>query len=853
MILALLASVLVIVGLAAPPTFAAPSGEGQIIITFDAPEGVPGLVTLTSKSNSLFAMKSADGPTSVTLDSPVGRYDVVAQPVMSGTKRYVGILSQHSVQIGNERTTRLTVRYALSKSVQEVHLTALTSTSIGLTWNAPAGTSVKVRRVEGDLPATSPSQGVAVRVSGSSLTDAGLKPGTRYSYSIWAAPGDASHGANGPVVITVGTDGSADSGTASYVVKPGTLLATAGQISSLATTGDGVRVVLADGVAPPVPGAAVVLPASDVLRGGYVGLVTGVSTDGRTIELVAGGIGDAFDYYHLRIDDLGSLPAQLIGEDDPSAAVSPQSPSAPAGAPSPTASVSASSSEKMPPGQTKQQQQAALRDAGKSAPVTSSAEEVTLSPQSLTAAEAASEVQCGKFSGTGEVVDFDPGFQLAGDFEMTVNKYGFLAKVPVGVSVDTHAAVTVSGALTASVTGNYQCKVNTPSVMIPFPAGPVPMGFYYKPTVRVGVEGAIKVSNLGAAVTLGFAVDGYVGFKGDNHFDTDLISEAHPLTPQVDSVSGGLTAKIGGDVLIGPGAGSTGAGVIVGLGGTFVPLDAHANVVVPTTPGGSPCLTFTYGGQIGVLLSARAWLGVVDFKADFLLPGLSTTFDYPGSPWKWPTACDQLPNPSDDVLGDGVTKVDDGVEGSDVQWGYLEGFAPGTKAWVLSTGNIADAAGSPDQFASTSLGNPGNTTLSSYSGYPTYDAAAYKVKLIPTGSQLHVRYVFASEEYPEYVGSAYNDAMAVFVNGVNCAFVPGTSTPVSINTINDHTNSAYYVDNTTGASGYSTAFDGLTVPLECTVQVTPGVPVDVEVAVADASDGIFDSAIALLDQGIWSD
>lgn len=200
-----------------------------------------------------------------------------------------------------------------------------------------------------------------------------------------------------------------------------------------------------------------------------------------------------------------------------------------------------------------------------------------------------------------------------------------------------------------------------------------------------------------------------------------------------------------------------------------------------------------------------------------------------------------------------MTKVDDSTVGTAEQWGYVEGFVPGKKAWVLSTGRIADALGSPGDFASTDLGRDGDAELSSLAGHPTYDAAAYNVTLVPATSTLHVRYVFASEEYPEYVGSDFNDVMAVRVNGKNCATVPGTSDPVAINTINDHTNTAYYVDNSTGAAGYSTSMDGLTVPLTCTVQVTPGQAVTVQIAVADTSDHVYDSAVALVDGGIWTD
>ena len=51
----------------------------------------------------------------------------------------------------------------------------------------------------------------------------------------------------------------------------------------------------------------------------------------------------------------------------------------------------------------------------------------------------------------------------------------------------------------------------------------------------------------------------------------------------------------------------------------------------------------------------------------------------------------------------------------------------------------------------------------------------------------------------------------------------------------------------------STTMDGLTVPLTCSVPVTPGQPVTVQIAVADTSDHVLDSAVALVDGGIWAD
>ncbi len=38
--------------------------------------------------------------------------------------------------------------------------------------------------------------------------------------------------------------------------------------------------------------------------------------------------------------------------------------------------------------------------------------------------------------------------------------------------------------------------------------------------------------------------------------------------------------------------------------------------------------------------------------------------------------------------------------------------------------------------------------------------------------------------YNQYVGSIYNDVFGFFINGVHAALIPGTSTVVSINTVN---------------------------------------------------------------------
>lgn len=801
-----------------PSAYAAPpnSGSTKITVNFETPEGVPGLVTLTSKRGTAVATKGPEGTSSsVTLDVPPGLYAVTSSAVMADRLRYVGVSSPRNLQLSTGETKQVTVTYSLSQGVQEAHLTNVTATGIELAWTVPAGTDLYVRRTEGDVAATSPSQGVEVISSESGLSDSGLKPGTRYNYSLWAKPGDSAFGvdqSNGPVILTVGTEDSSGTGIPSYVVTPGTLLAQQADLTTVETTGDGVKVQLAPGVATPAPGAAVALPISDILRGGFLGVVHQVSQDGRTLDLVAGGIGDAFDYYDLNVEDLGALPLVTLDEPTEQEAI-----------PSAMGATSSGATSKMalPP--------------------------TMLKTENLTAA-------CGQIAVDGQVIEFDPKFKVAGHFNTKVDKYNVLGvQIPKGVSLDAKIVVTESDAIRAKVSGSVNCQVKVLPIMVTLTAAPVPISYYLKPTAKIGIEGAIDVSNVGLALTLGFEAKGYVGFDGKNYFDSRIINTAQPLSPQVNAVSGGLTVKLGAETYVGPGAGSSAAGVLVGLGGEITPLDAHASVTLPTAPVGSPCLKMTAQLGLGVMVSARAWLGIVDFEANLPIPGLHVTLDYPGSPWYWPSQCDLVANPSEDLLGDGVTMVDDAVSGSTTQWGYLDGFAPGSKAWVLSTGLVSQAQGAPEFFANTALGNPGDDQLTAYSGHSTYDAASYTVKLIPVGSTLKVKYAFASEEYPEYVGSSFNDVMAIFVDGVNCATVPGTVTPVSINTINDHTNSEYYVDNSTGASGYDTSYDGITKPLVCSVPVTPGVPVSVRIAVADASDSAYDSAVALLDNGIWSE
>jgi hypothetical protein len=207
---------------------------------------------------------------------------------------------------------------------------------------------------------------------------------------------------------------------------------------------------------------------------------------------------------------------------------------------------------------------------------------------------------------------------------------------------------------------------------------------------------------------------------------------------------------------------------------------------------------------------------------------------------------------------------------------------------ILSSGRITNAIGPNNDSGlnaanngSSDLGQPGDADLSNLvGGGPTSDAAVLEFDIISTNSfTLQFQYIFASEEYPEWIGSPpndYNDPMAIFVstnrvgtNWVNSitndfALVPGTTNvPVSVNTINggcitdaggnydSPVNSQYYVDNhdpypysaatnAAPAQEFNIQYDGMTVLLTAQTLISANVTNHVKIAIADYA-GIYDS------------
>ncbi|MFI5219149.1 MAG: choice-of-anchor L domain-containing protein [Bacteroidia bacterium] len=153
---------------------------------------------------------------------------------------------------------------------------------------------------------------------------------------------------------------------------------------------------------------------------------------------------------------------------------------------------------------------------------------------------------------------------------------------------------------------------------------------------------------------------------------------------------------------------------------------------------------------------------------------------------------------------------------------------------------------------------PGDADLANYLGAPLanmYDATALEFDMyVMTGDSFELKFFFASEEYNDYVNTLFYDGFAVFVDGQNIAVIPGTTSPITISTINNGQSPPgtpatgpceycnLYVDNWNG-SNFS--FDGYTTLITAKGASIPGQPYHVKIVIADLYDHLFDTGVFL--------
>ncbi|MDT8323303.1 MAG: choice-of-anchor L domain-containing protein [Bacteroidota bacterium] len=197
-----------------------------------------------------------------------------------------------------------------------------------------------------------------------------------------------------------------------------------------------------------------------------------------------------------------------------------------------------------------------------------------------------------------------------------------------------------------------------------------------------------------------------------------------------------------------------------------------------------------------------------------------------------------------------VTNID--YRGFPRSIGYFDGTASNIgidEGVLMTTGWVGYAVG-PNQLENAGYGAlvPGDQDLAQLVGAWTFDACVLEFDFVPYQDTVHFEYVFGSEEYTEYVGSEFNDVFAFFITGPgiigqrNIALIPGTSTPVAINTVNHIDSSRYYVNN---FAGNTVQYDGFTTVLKASAAVIPCQTYHFKLAIADVSDNIYDSGVFL--------
>lgn len=229
------------------------------------------------------------------------------------------------------------------------------------------------------------------------------------------------------------------------------------------------------------------------------------------------------------------------------------------------------------------------------------------------------------------------------------------------------------------------------------------------------------------------------------------------------------------------------------------------------------------------------------------------------------------------LLGNGVTVSNITFNGSPTSIGRFQsngsnlGLGSGV---VLAAGDATMVQGPNNSGSFSSIGSGGSDPdLDLLTSSTSEDATVIEFDFIPSADTISFRYIFGSEEYNEYVCSNFNDVFGFFLSGpgitgpfsnnaINIATLPGTTTPVSIGTVNNGnsgtngnpancipggmTNTQYFVDNALQSSDpLQIQLDGFTVPLTASYPVVCGLTYHIKIAVSDVFDSSFDSAVFL--------
>lgn len=182
-----------------------------------------------------------------------------------------------------------------------------------------------------------------------------------------------------------------------------------------------------------------------------------------------------------------------------------------------------------------------------------------------------------------------------------------------------------------------------------------------------------------------------------------------------------------------------------------------------------------------------------------------------------------------------------------------------TEGILLTTGSATDA-GRPGGFlCDASNGNVfTDPDLLTIDKKAQFDVCILEFDFVPVCDTLRIEYVFASEEYPQFIYQTYNDVFGIFITGSNPAggnynahniATLANGTPVSIDNINggwptaaNASHPEYYRDN------YKTpvndiAYNGYTRLITSKTGLVPCTTYHLKIAIADGGNGRYDSGV----------
>ncbi len=212
--------------------------------------------------------------------------------------------------------------------------------------------------------------------------------------------------------------------------------------------------------------------------------------------------------------------------------------------------------------------------------------------------------------------------------------------------------------------------------------------------------------------------------------------------------------------------------------------------------------------------------------------------------------------------------VSGGIQVTDVQYtGYPQASGTfsgetgtGFTSGLLLTSGKAGLALGPNNLTGAGRNNglAGDPDLNVLADDDTYDASVLNFDFIPSANHISLRFVFASEEYPEGVNANWNDAFGIFLSGpgidgpfansaINLAVLPGTDIPVSVNTVNSDSNAVFFVNNWNPVVNNYLQYDGYTVVLTAEAYVQAFQTYHLKIAIADGGDKVYDSGLWIME------